>query len=154
MRIEISKVGADGSQYVGDEPSSILELEKDRLIKPDGFIHYDLFAQVVSRELIVKGSFTLKAEVECSRCTDFFSTTLQDSSFLRAYEITEGLESVDLTSDIRENILLALPTYPVCSTVCKGLCPQCGKNLNEGSCSCQPSVKDDRWGSLDQLKLE
>ena len=64
-----------------------------------------------------------------------------------------SLESVDLTEDIRESIILAFPHYPVCKPECKGLCPQCGENLNRQTCSCQPPA-DDRWAGLEGLKLK
>jgi uncharacterized protein len=63
------------------------------------------------------------------------------------------LESVDLTGDIRESMILAFPHYPVCDSACKGMCPQCGTNLNQKECNCQPPT-DDRWVGLDGLKLK
>jgi uncharacterized protein len=153
MIIEVPKVSPDGSRYEGDEPASILELEGQKLIRADSSIHYDLFASKVSGELVVKGTLSVTLSVECIRCTEFFSTTLRDLSFLRAYEIPEGVETVDLTADIREDILLDLPAYPVCKPDCKGLCPQCGKNLNGGDCACRPPEGNDRWNALDRIKL-
>ena len=51
---------------------------------------------------------------------------------------------------VREDIFLALPTKFLCREDCKGLCPQCGKNLNDGSCSCKKPV-DPRLAVLQQL---
>jgi uncharacterized metal-binding protein YceD (DUF177 family) len=153
MIIEIPKISAEGSQYTGEENPSILELDNDRLIHVEGPIYYDFFAQIVSHELIVQGGLTVKIACQCSKCAEFFSTTLKDLSFLRAYEITEGLDSVDVTEDIREELLLNFPAFPVCSDDCKGLCPQCGKNLNEGNCNCQPPSGSDGWSALNDLKL-
>lgn len=151
MIIEIPKLNIDGEWFEGEEPVSILGLEdsKVRLTSP---IWYRMWVQPVSDRLVVKGEWGLKLDLECGRCADFFSTTLGDSSFLRDYEISGGLETVDVTPDIREDVLLALPAYPVCREECRGLCPTCGKNLNSGSCSCQPPGSL-RWGSLDGLKL-
>ena len=155
MRIEVSKVSPEGSRYEGEEPASILDLDQNPLVKPEGPIYYDFYVQKVAQELLVTGTLRVKLSVECSRCADFFSTTLTDSSFLRAYELPEGTETVDLTEDIREDIFLNLSTFPLCSDTCKGLCPQCGKNLNEGSCSCKPRTgKLGNWSALDELKLE
>ena len=44
---------------------------------------------------------------------------------------------LDLDELIRTDILLELPTKFLCKEDCKGLCPTCGKNLNEGACDCQ-----------------
>lgn len=152
MIIEISKLNEDGEWFEGEESISILELEPDAHVRMDTPIHYRLWVQSVSGKLIVKGSWELPLAMQCGRCTDFYSTTLGDSSFLRDYEISGGLETVDVTPDLREDILLALPAYPVCREDCRGLCPTCGRNLNDGSCSCPPPGSL-RWGSLDGLKL-
>jgi uncharacterized protein len=54
---------------------------------------------------------------------------------------------------LREALLLRAPHFPLCSSECKGLCPQCGRNLNEGPCTCRPPPKPGTWDTLDQLKL-
>jgi len=61
-------------------------------------------------------------------------------------------ESVDLTPDIRESMILAFPHYPVCSRICKGLCARCGTNLNRDACDCAPP-NDNRWVQLDMLEV-
>lgn len=60
-------------------------------------------------------------------------------------------DSIDLMSLIQEQILLQVPMKPLCRPDCKGLCGQCGANLNEGSCSCAPPT-DPRWAALADLK--
>ena len=59
---------------------------------------------------------------------------------------------IDIAEDIRETILLALPLKLLCQPDCKGLCPQCGANLNLESCSCPTEIVDPRWEKLKQLK--
>lgn len=154
MIIEIPKVSREGSRYVGEEDASILGLKDDRFVKFEAPIRYDLAAQVVSHELVVRGRLELDLQVKCSRCAEFFSTTVKDLSFLRAYDAPEGTETVDLTEDIREDILLNLSGFPLCSPSCKGLCPRCGKNLNEGPCGCGPAQGgSEHWSQLEKLDL-
>jgi uncharacterized protein len=59
---------------------------------------------------------------------------------------------IDLDALFREQILLALPAYPVCREGCKGLCPVCGTNLNDRDCGCDRRVPDPRWAALEKLK--
>ena len=59
--------------------------------------------------------------------------------------------SIDITEFIRDAFLLAVPSKPVCSENCKGLCPVCGHNLNEGDCACEEKRIDPRWQSLSRL---
>ena len=118
-------------------------------------IVYRMDLQLIGERLVVRGAFTMPCDMECRRCAEIFSTSVQVSSFLRAYEISDGTETVDLTADIREDILLTLPSFPLCKDSCKGLCPQCGKNLNEGPCSCRPEPDvTGKWAILDELKFE
>ena len=58
---------------------------------------------------------------------------------------------MDLDELIRTDILLELPTKFLCKEDCKGLCPTCGKNLNEGACNCQTHQIDPRLEVLKQL---
>lgn len=64
------------------------------------------------------------------------------------YSLDERLDSVDLWPALREELVLALPGYPVCRPDCKGLCGVCGVDLNEGSCTCTVSEPDQRWDAL------
>jgi len=61
---------------------------------------------------------------------------------------------IDLDPAVREQLLLALPGYPVCKEGCKGLCPVCGTNLNERDCGCDRRVPDPRWAGLEKLKAK
>ena len=62
----------------------------------------------------------------------------------------EGLLLEDL---LREQVLLAVPLKVICREDCKGLCPHCGKNLNEeGACSCADELEDPRWAALKEIR--
>jgi uncharacterized protein len=63
-------------------------------------------------------------------------------------------DTVDLSPLVREQLLLALPTRPLCREACKGLCPQCGVNLNLQTCQCSTAVEDPRLAVLRALKVE
>ncbi len=59
---------------------------------------------------------------------------------------------IDLDPVVREQILLALPGYPLCREDCKGLCPVCGQNRNERECGCDRHVPDPRWAGLEKFR--
>jgi uncharacterized metal-binding protein YceD (DUF177 family) len=69
-------------------------------------------------------------------------------------EDTYAGKEIDLTPSVREQILLQIPSSPLCGEECKGLCPKCGKDLNEGECGCDRTVMDPRWGALKGIQLE
>ena len=60
----------------------------------------------------------------------------------------------DLDPLITEDIFLDLPSKLLCSEDCKGLCPVCGKNRNEGDCGCEKQTVDPRLEILKQLMKE
>jgi uncharacterized protein len=66
-----------------------------------------------------------------------------------AYVLTDDL--LDLEPLARDAVLLELPLAPLCSDDCRGLCTQCGANLNLETCTCE-APSDPRWAALDQLR--
>lgn len=62
-------------------------------------------------------------------------------------------KEIELDPIVREQLLLALPGYPVCKDACKGLCSVCGNNLNDRDCGCDRHVPDPRWAGLKNVKL-
>jgi uncharacterized protein len=72
----------------------------------------------------------------------------------QAEEETYSGKVIELDPIVREQILLALPAYPVCDEGCKGLCTVCGANLNERECGCDRHVPDPRWAGLKDVKLQ
>ena len=76
-------------------------------------------------------------------------TSLNDEENDDEFVLVEEMR-FDLDELVREDIILSLPARFVCRDDCKGLCPQCGKNLNEGSCSCK-AEGDPRLAALAQL---
>jgi len=67
-------------------------------------------------------------------------------------EVFNG-KTIDLDPIVREQVLLALPMNAVCREDCKGLCAQCGQNLNEKQCGCETKVVDPRLAPLMNIKL-
>ena len=60
-------------------------------------------------------------------------------------------ESLDLIEMLREQFQLVLPMKPLCAESCRGLCPECGANLNRTECACQPRWEDPRLAPLKGL---
>lgn len=58
---------------------------------------------------------------------------------------------LDLGDAVREELILAVPEYVLCREDCRGLCDQCGQDLNLGSCACRRRP-DERWSVLEELR--
>ena len=55
---------------------------------------------------------------------------------------------------MRDALLLDLPAAPLCRDDCAGLCPSCGIDLNQFTCSCDMSIPDPRWDALRELTFD
>jgi uncharacterized protein len=68
--------------------------------------------------------------------------------------IPKGVGELNLANVIREEVLLSVSPLALCKPDCKGLCPQCGINLNENRCECSHEESDPRWEALRELNEE
>ncbi|MCQ2395109.1 MAG: DUF177 domain-containing protein [Kiritimatiellae bacterium] len=151
--IDVARLDKDGENYTGVLDDAVLEMTGD-LLRPFAGIRYDLFVQLFGTELLVRGTIAQDFDAVCCRCGGDFDFTTTVDDFTASFEVNEKTEFVDLTDELRQSIILALPSYPICRQDCRGVCPTCGKNLNEGPCTCQHTERDSRWGALDGLQLE
>jgi uncharacterized protein len=155
------------------EPSLFPQGEEDifRVVSPVT-LSFDIDRQEVGRYRL-NGHVTGELELTCSRCLEPFTLPVTTDFDLRYVPQTENLgegereveeddlttafyadEQIDLGQLIMEQFHLALPMKPLCSETCKGLCPQCGTNLNTGSCACTATWEDPRLAVLKKLKTE
>ena len=145
----------------GTESADILELppNADPPLAPAGDITYRLSAVMAGADLIVTGTASVPLATVCARCLDDIRVTISVKDLCFHFEKVRDLE-VDLTDDVREELLLAVPSCFYCSTDCKGICPMCGANLNHASCACdkrqadpEPDDAPSPWDQLDALDL-
>ena len=153
LTIDVARLDRDGEEVEGVLDDAVLDLH-DEYLRPFAGIRYRLTVQIAGRELLARGTLEQDFEAVCSRCGGDFDFTVTVPDFLASLETDEKTEFADLTDELRQSIILALPTYPVCRADCHGVCPTCGKNLNEGPCSCEHGRRDDRWDILDSLRKE
>jgi uncharacterized protein len=95
---------------------------------------------------------TLSARVREEVHFIFVESGEGDSDDPDVFEIPAGAHVVDLRPAIREQWMLSAPTFAVCREDCKGLCPRCGTDLNEGPCTCGDTEIDSRWAALRHLR--
>lgn len=149
-----------------------------------GAAHVDVRLEKVERRVLVKASARAELAAECSRCltpvtadvpVEFVLTMVPADEYQdeggaaedRSHHPVAGSfdakaaeedvytgKVIDLDPVLREQVLLALPGYPVCQDGCKGLCSVCGTNLNERECGCVRKVPDPRWAGLAKVKLQ
>ena len=153
IRIETSQIGENGWTVSGEASGDLLDLDQDPFARADGPIAYALTVEKTGQDLLVRGQVEAPVRLRCSRCAQFFSTIVKVSSFLHAYDWEECPEILDVSTDVREDLLLEIPGFPLCDTRCKGLCPYCGQDLNVAPCGCVSTEETlSPWSALDELK--
>jgi uncharacterized protein len=152
LYLDLARLDPEGAQVAGELDFSVIDVD-DGSIAGGSRISYDLYVQVVSNELIVTGKVEMDVTLVCCRCAAPFSFHAAEPAY-EYYEEMENIpECVELTSDIREAIILAFPSYPICRDDCRSLCAQCGVNLNQEECECA-DPEDPRWAGLNDLGKE
>lgn len=154
MIVHLDKLPECGSKnFSGEIAPELLDLADDKDIKLLSGLKYDLKIQKLDTELLVRGCISLDVEVQCVRCDCKFEEIVEIPKFCKSLEIKElKSEELDLTFELREDIILAFSLYPLCFEECKGVCTICGKNLNNDECNCSPE-SEDRWSELDNLDI-
>lgn len=123
---------------------------------------FDLVAKPANDRINVSGQLSCDIRMQCSRCLDKFDETIR-VPFEEQFQIVEDgdtelseddeavpvtEERIELSPYLLEEMVVQLPYAPLCSEDCKGLCPDCGTNLNEQSCGCNTEKVDPRMAAL------
>src|SRR5262245_30884928 len=113
-------------------------------------------------DVVFEGSIDASGQAVCARCAEAFSLPLSTKFRVvlspRAVMEEESRElgcddgdEIDVTGLVHEHALLALPTRLLCAEACRGLCPQCGANLNVAACECSAQPTPPRLAVLRDL---
>jgi DUF177 domain-containing protein len=151
--------------------------EINEALSRTGVVDYQLQAPVpvdfryyrVGSDLFFSGHFDGEVTGTCARCLAAYPFHLrEDFTFVLkpARDVTGDRElgeedvslsfyegdEIDLSPLVREAMILALPTRPICRDDCRGLCPRCGANRNAQDCGCREDFADPRLDALRALK--
>lgn len=149
----------DSRVLIGDEPSH-------------GHVTGDVLLLRTNDGILATATLTGEQDEQCSRCleatTEPLKLIVEEEFFLSVDPISgsrlappedpdafrvSAAHLLDMEEAVRQYWMSELPMQPLCATDCKGLCSECGQNLNESTCSCGPAI-DERWGPLRELAQE
>jgi uncharacterized protein len=135
MRINLLKIPQGGLELSESLTPSDLDIDSKEIIfkKP---IEIKAFIEKGFNAVTVNAGLNSVAEVFCSRCLTPFETKI-DKKYRFVYEVGQDDANVDISQDLREELILDFPVKPLCKPDCKGLCHKCGKNLNLEKCNCK-----------------
>lgn len=156
--ISLEEFPEEGVQLCGELDGALFDIDSEA-IRSTGPLSYELEAQLFDTELVVHGRVSAPFSLRCDRCLTHFDYTVELPALALSYEV-KGKLSADITEDLREELILALPAYPKCEL--SGL--ECeindilgdfrlDKNPDSGVDSATPSGES-VWDALDRLPKE
>ncbi len=170
MQIEIASLPESGKGFGHQYQSGELSLEDDRvrLLEPQAVIQGRINRD--GNRVRLAGEIKGHLQLECDRCLKSVESAIE-AKFSREYVTAadyEAQHAVELSEDdldlsvfdgeiididalVREELLLAAPDQVICQQDCKGICPNCGADLNATRCECANKEVDPRWAGLKEL---
>ena len=125
----------------------------------------------IIKDIRLRGRLATRVELNCARCLEPVAQDVEREFELlyRPLGVDAGRDELSVTDAeaeigyyqgegllledvLREQMLLALPLKVTCREDCMGLCPHCGKNLNQQQCSCRVPMEDPRWSALKEIR--
>lgn len=166
---------AESSHFQGEVSLPVVEAGPDtfRFAEP---LQWQVDITNTGEALLVAGTVSGEARAECARCLEEFPLSVEgdiEGYFLLdetkaapqdmdddEFDVLPASHEIDLEPLIIAALLVEFPLVPLCDDDCKGLCPHCGANLNDGPCSCTtqtpeqevPTMSDGRPSPFAALK--
>ena len=155
IKFSVARLDKEPIELVGSEPAEFLDLASEDLYQAVSEINYDLLVKKVSGGALLSGSCSVVVASECGRCLEPVEVEITAEDIEMFFDLEQCGDEVDISEDIRSELLLELPMFVLCSDECAGLCPDCGCNLNKTDCRCHEAPHGSlAWGELDNLKLD
>ena len=138
------------------------ELGGERYLPVPDKVPAELTITKASTGTVLELGFTARLHGPCYRCLgdavlevpisarEYQANNPEGEEELRTPYLTD--DSLDLTAWSRDTVALALPDKILCRAECAGLCPTCGKNLNDEPHEHEDQQSDSRWSALEALR--
>jgi len=165
MKVDIGRLKqmeGETAHFVLDEEWQSLHYGAEELAFSSP-VHVELQVTNAGGTMVVQGKILTSVAVNCSRCLESFVYPIdlpyedewvaseKATSEQRENALLFDQDEVEIGDRILEHILLGLPMKFTCSPECRGLCPQCGTNLNKSECHCADYDIDPRLAELAKL---
>ena len=153
LLINLSCIGEHGRNIKGSLSPEIVDVPINDHLNLPYPVDYDLNISIVQASALISGRVYSTIRCQCDRCLSDFEKFLENPNICHYLPVTED-KTIDLTDEIREDMLIVFPQKLLCSKDCLGLCCFCGQNLNQKQCKCSDKTSDaGTWDQLDELRL-
>lgn len=154
IKFSVSRVEKEPVFLEGTEGPEFWGLPENDPYTSDKPVVYELQVRSAAGSILVTGRVEGTVSAVCGRCLEPVEMEIFAEDIELYYaksDIQE--EELDITADVRDELLIELPMNPLCSEECKGLCPTCGTNRNKENCQCTRRGNL-AWGALDAVVTE
>lgn len=165
MRLIVSSIPEGGIERELEIPVTVFDNTS-----PD-IASVSLRALKFGQRVLIDGLIKIDVSFRCGRCLKEFMKPLE-IKFRDEYNPAEEIsgtgdqelrseeldlshyrdDEIDVGEIVKEQVLLAVPMKPLCDSGCKGICPECGRDLREGACGCSRKEIDPRLEPLGRIK--
>ncbi len=161
LELDIEQLGGNEHEVAENPLFEVLE----------GPVRVELNIARVGLRFLIRGRVRFRARLRCAICgveferdyrekltaefidsDDELGISKSDSANL-GRELLEG-DMLNLAVPVRDSVHLAIPIAPRCRPGCKGICPECGTNLNEKQCDCSHRARERRSPFADLVRLD
>ncbi len=172
--IDLDALKSGSCRSSGELEAGELNLEDNQRFGFSGPIRLDVRVSTTDQlSFYISGGLSYLAQGECRRCLKRITARV-DNDLRGMYAFPDALDrlsmsaqerqeqgilplhnndrEIDLTTIVRENLILEYPSFFQCDNQCKGICPDCGKDLGIENCDCREEPLDPRWSKLMELK--
>lgn len=177
MRLRVEEIKTKPIQVSAEEPvtgyPALMGLSNSGECEFLAPVKIDLKAEREYDHLRVEGTVGTRVRLQCSRCLEQFEKDIVSSSFTLFYNKRSGLpldndselkeedlltvpydgDYIDFTTELEEQLIMEIPYKSLCKEECKGLCSNCGANLNYGACGCGGEGTGFKFGALKDFKV-
>lgn len=153
IKFSVARLEKEPISLSGSEAPAFLDLPEGDVYEVVSDVTYDLQVNKVSGGALVSGSCRVTIAGTCGRCLSAVEQEVEADGISLFFDLDEVGDEVDISEDIRSELLLELPMILLCDEACRGLCPECGCDLNRETCSCGGPGGSLAWGELDKLDL-
>ncbi|MBO5645452.1 MAG: DUF177 domain-containing protein [Lentisphaeria bacterium] len=154
IKFSVSRLDKEPIELSGSLDEEFVALPENDDYRAVSPLAYELTVAKVSGGALVQGSCSMTISGICGRCLEPVETEVTAPDVELFIDLEECGEEVDISEDIREELLINLPMNLLCDEDCAGLCLECGNNLNKKECSCgKKSSGSLAWSALDDLNI-
>jgi len=170
IKIELDSIPDGPSHFDLVQDACELEIGEDTgIVSLESPVRLALDIMRSSGEIVIRGRVGVDATLDCGRCLKAYRAELEAPLNIMCIlgelapdgvegcrdgviEVPTNARYIDISDEVRSELVVRLPLKPLCDAACKGLCASCGADLNETSCTCKPDEHDSRWDVLKKIK--